>query len=199
MARRRQRASVWLAASGGIATIVAGFFYWEELLYRYHMSRLRGDARHVGQIAGSRVGNPAQRALDEFLRMRVGKEALFQCYVSHLTEEIDYVDSQALQRWLGTVQGGRVWYDTSYSGRRLPEGGEYCVEHDRFVHLQELLHRIEGESFSSPGAKGYEFSILSVDAATKLYRRSVPAQDLGSIVFSGAASFVCRVRRMDQP
>ena len=196
--RLRQKTIVWLAGSGGAATIIAGIFCWDELCYRYHAQRLRSDHRHVARIAGENVGTPANAALDDFLRTRAGKEKLFHCYLSHLAEEIDHDDSRALSNWLAAVTGGRAWYDTSYSGRRLPDGREYCAEHDRFGHLQQLLRRIEGERFFSPDARGYEFSIISVEDATQLYRRSIPASELGTIVFSGAAPFVCRARRIDE-
>ncbi len=168
---------------------------WDDLLGFYYLSALRTDsARLERYVAGATHGSPQEWAIDEYLKSRGGKEALFASFVRHLTEEVDYTaDSPATA--LSVFDGGRAWFDTTYSGRKLGVGGTFCDRHEVFTALERWLGALEGQSFRVPGLDGFVVAVVSRERAVTLYRTSVAADRLGSVVFSGDAEYVCRVLR----
>ena len=196
--RIRRRSIVILAALGALVTIAAGVLFQGNLQLRYYQYRLRLDPAFLLRIISEPETSPERVAASRFLGERRAREVLFQAYVTHLAEEIDHEETDP-QRAFTSFGGGRVWFDASYSGRKLEAGESFCDEHGVVPAIERLLPRLEGEVFRLPGADDFEFSFLTSDEAVQLYRQNIPDIEVGSVfTYRGSDTYVCRVKRVKQ-
>ncbi len=193
LAERRIVAS--LAAVVALATLVTGALYWNDLKRVYYRHRLHLDPSFLLELISQPELSLEQSVASDFLEFRHGKAALFEAYVTHLAEEIDHLEEPPTHVF-STFDGQRVWFDASYSGRKLEAGEFFCEQHHVVPAIRQLLPRLEGEVFRVPGADDFEFSTLPTAQAVHLYRQSIPDADAGSIfTFRGSDPYVCRVRK----
>ena len=193
--RTKRRSIVILAALGALATIATGVLFRDNLQLIYYEYRLRLDPAFLLTIISEPESSPEHIAATRFLDERRAREVLFQAYATHLAEEIDRAEAEP-GRAFTSFGGGRVWFDASYSGRKLEAGESFCDEHDVVPAIKRLLPRIERDVFRLPGADDFEFSVLTRDEAVQLYRQNIPDVEVGSIfTYRGGDPHVCRVRK----
>ncbi len=192
---QRRRNIVILAALGALATIAAGVLYRGNLQLTYYEYRLRVNPTFLLRIISEPEASPGRVAASRFLDERRGREVVFQAYITHLAEEIDRAEADP-GRAFTTFGGGRVWFDASYSGRKLEAGESFCDAHDVVPAIKRLLPCIERDVFRLPGADDFEFSVLTRDEAVQLYRQNIPDVEVGSVfTYRGGDPHVCRVRK----
>lgn len=194
-ARSVRRSIVILAAVGAVAAAV-GVLFRGNLQLTYYEYRLRLQPEYLLTLLTEPEGSPAHAAATRSLEQRPARAVLFEAFVTHLAEEIERADVAA-GRAFTSFGGGRVWFDASYSGRKLEAGEVFCAQHEVVGAIKPLLPRLEGDVFQFAGARGFEFSILTRDEAVRLYRQSIPDTEIGSIfTFQGGDPHVCRVRKV---
>ncbi len=190
--RTRRRNIVILAALGALTTVAAGVLFQGNLQLTYYEYRLRVNPAFLLRIISGPETSPSRVAAIRFLDERRARDILFQAYITHLAEEIDHAETD-VQRAFTSFGGGRVWFDASYSGRKLEAGESFCDEHDVVPAIKRLLPRLEREVFRLPGADDFEFSVLTSDEAVQLYRQNI---EVGSVFkFRSSDTYVCRVRK----
>jgi hypothetical protein len=196
--RTAQRRVIAAAALGALATIVAGVFLQGNLKLAYYHCRMRLEPSFLLRVIEEPPASLEHLAASRFLDESAGRSVLFRAYLTHLAEEIDPREAEPHRAF--TVFGGqRVWFDASYSGRRLETGESYCDGHQIVAAIKRFLPRLEGDVYRAPGADGFEFSIVTSDQAVQLYRRSIPDIEIGSVfTFRGSDPYVCRVRRAER-
>lgn len=192
--RIRRRTVVIVAALGALITIVAGALFQGNLQLKYYEYRLRLEPSFLLEIISEPEASPGYVAASRFLEERRAREALFRAYATHLAEEIDH--QEAPQQAFTNFGGQRVWFDASYSGRKLEAGESFCDGHDVVPAIKRLLPLLEGEVFRLAGADDFEFSVLTSDRAVRLYRQSLPDIEIGSVfTYQGSDTYVCWVRK----
>ncbi len=194
MPRERARLVVVVTAIGLAAFAVAVAFRWDALATRYYELRFRSNPRELVDWLDSPSDTPRGAAVASVAATAPGRHALLRAFAEHLAEEVDHRESPVVAAL--TINGGRrMWFDTSYSGRKLEPGETYCDRHGVARSLRAWLPSLVGETFDHEDAPGYELQVLAWESAAELHRRPVSDDEAGTIFwFGGDRSHVLQVR-----
>ena len=167
--RKLSTRAILLSGAGAAAIVIATtMLSWDELVMRYHVSKLHHDPTLFPTYLHEPKGAPRHRAMEEFVQTPRGRDAFAAEFEQAVIKRIL---SKTLRRsllqsaiWLGDGYASYFHWGRNFMGRYGIQLRPVTAEH--LAALKAVLPLLDGETFLLDGYDNLTFTIRSSAAAS---------------------------------